>query len=157
MAEREPQPSQRGFWHHQAPMGLGMNLWSPQREGVVRLSIPPRAESVRLARDAVDGFARACELTAETVSDLKLAVSEACTNAVLHAGGGAPIEVAFELLPGRVEVEVLDSGSQGEPVPELREGGLGLAIMRSLADELEVGARADAAGTRVRFVKHLSA
>jgi anti-sigma regulatory factor (Ser/Thr protein kinase) len=39
----------------------------------------------------------------------------------------------------------------------LVEGGLGISIIRSVADELEIGARADGRGSRLRFVKLLSA
>ena len=45
-----------------------------------------------------------------------------------------------------------------EPKPEdadLSEGGLGIAIIRSLADEFELGAREGGRGSRLRFVKRL--
>jgi anti-sigma regulatory factor (Ser/Thr protein kinase) len=57
---------------------------------------------------------------------------------------------------------VSDSGEGFEPSPrehdpeELSEGGLGIAIIESLADELEIGAR-NGGGSRLRFVKHLAA
>ncbi|HWH06567.1 MAG TPA: ATP-binding protein, partial [Gaiellaceae bacterium] len=60
-------------------------------------------------------------------------------------------------------VEVTDDGAGFEPEAtgrkpgdeELTEGGLGIAIIRSIADELEIGGREDGSGSRLRFVKLL--
>jgi serine/threonine-protein kinase RsbW len=103
-------------------------------------------------------------LSQETLGDLKLAITEACSNSVRHAypEGGGVVEIVYDLRPDRLVVEVVDDGEGfelGEPVAgleDLTEGGLGIAIIRSIADELEIGSRENGRGSRLRFVKLLS-
>jgi serine/threonine-protein kinase RsbW len=130
----------------------------------VRLTIPAKPEYILLGRLALSSLARLQPLSDEELSDLKLALTEACTNSVRHAYRDAPgtVEILYELLPDRVVVEVTDSGEGFTPPAEreedpddLAEGGLGLAIIRALADELEIGERSGG-GSRLRFVKLLA-
>jgi serine/threonine-protein kinase RsbW len=140
----------------------------PQAPGValreVRLTIPARAEYVLLGRLALSGITRMRRLTDETLNDLKLAVTEACTNSVRHAYGanGGTVDIVYELRDDRLIVEVSDDGGgfvleELEQSGELTEGGLGIAIIRALVDEFEVGERQDGRGSRLRFVKFLTA
>jgi len=130
----------------------------------VRLSIPAKPEYVSLCRLALTGLSRLHALSVEDLGDLKLAVTEACTNSVRHAyaGGEGVVEVLYELRAGSVAIEVSDSGcgfTRGEPSVATqdndRDGGLGLAIIDSLADELEISER-PGGGSRLRFVKVLT-
>jgi len=131
---------------------------------LVRLTIPAKAEFIVLGRLALTSLARVQALSDEEVSDLKLALTEACTNAVQHAysDDGGVVQIDYRLYPDRIVIEVSDSGGGFEP-PErapsedelLTEGGLGIAIIRALADELEIGDR-PGGGSTLRFVKHLS-
>ena len=130
----------------------------------VRLTIPAKAEYVLLGRLALSGITRLRALPDETLNDLKLAVTEACTNSVRHAYGenGGAVDIVFELHDDRLVVEVSDDGAglvarEPEPYPELTEGGLGIAIIRALTDEFEVGERDGDGGSRLRFVKFLTA
>jgi serine/threonine-protein kinase RsbW len=130
----------------------------------VRLTIPAKAEYVLLGRLAISGITRMRSLADETVSDLKLAVTEACTNSVRHAYGsnGGTVDIVYELHDDRLVVEVSDDGTGFDPdeveeTEELTEGGLGIAIIRALADEFEVGEGDDGRGSRLRFVKFLTA
>ena len=130
----------------------------------VRLTIPARAEYVLLGRLALSGVTRMRPLDDETVNDLKLAVTEACTNSVRHAYGenGGTVDIVYELHDDRLVVEVSDDGAGFDPnglveAGELTEGGLGIAIIRALVDEFEVGERRDRRGSRLRFVKFLTA
>ena len=130
----------------------------------VRLTIPAKAEYVLLGRLALSGITRMRSLADETVSDLKLAVTEACTNSVRHAYGsnGGTVDIVYELHEDRLVVEVSDDGTGFDPdeveeTEALTEGGLGIAIIRALADEFEVGERDDGRGSRLRFVKFLTA
>ena len=60
------------------------------RHGVVALTIPAKAEYIALCRLALSGLARVRALEPEVVTDLKLALTEACSNSVRHAyDGGA--------------------------------------------------------------------
>ena len=130
----------------------------------VRLTIPARAEYVLLGRLALSGITRMRPLDDEALNDLKLAVTEACTNSVRHAyeGNGGTVDIVYELHDDRLVVEVSDDGEgfdleDREEKGELTEGGLGIAIIRALVDEFEVGGRMDGRGSRLRFVKFLSA
>jgi serine/threonine-protein kinase RsbW len=132
----------------------------------VRLTIPAKAEYITLVRLALSGLSQSRELSDETLGDLKLAVTEACSNSIRHAygGGDGSVEVVYELHPDRLVVEVCDDGP-GFSVPDpplvgedgLNEGGLGIAIIRELADELELGPGDSGQGSRLRFVKFIQA
>jgi serine/threonine-protein kinase RsbW len=131
--------------------------------GAVRLTIPAKPEYITLGRLALTGLSRLRELPGDTVADLKLALTEACSNSVRHAypGGDGVVEIVYELSAESLAIEVADDGEgfgDIEPRPEdadLSEGGLGIAIIKSLADEFELGAREDGRGSRLRFVKRL--
>lgn len=131
--------------------------------GAVRLVIPAKPEYITLGRLALTGLSRLRELPQDTIADLKLALTEACSNSVRHAypGGEGVVEIVYELRDDRLVIEVADDGEGFEytvaptSADDLSEGGLGIAIIRSLADELEIGSREDGRGSRLRFVKLL--
>jgi len=131
----------------------------------VRLTIPAKPEYVTLSRLALTGLTRVRPLAPDTLADLKLALTEACSNSVRHAYGDAEgrVEITFELSADRLAIEVTDDGTgfeleePGRPIDgeELTEGGLGIAIIRSIADEVEIGGGGNGRGSRLRFVKLL--
>jgi serine/threonine-protein kinase RsbW len=136
----------------------------------ISLTIPAKAEYITLGRLALTGIARLRPepLSAEVLGDLKLALTEACTNSVRHAyaDGGGLVEIVYELHADRLVVEVADHGEGFEPPAgraasppledaELTEGGLGIAIIKALSDEFEVR-EGDRGGSRLRFVKRLA-
>jgi serine/threonine-protein kinase RsbW len=133
--------------------------------GIVALTIPARAEYVALCRLALTGLARTRALQAEVVADLKLALTEACSNSVRHAyeeGRDGVVQVSYRLGDDRIEVEVADDGAGFDPEvleraqAELDEGGLGIAIIRAVTDELDIGSNPNGAGSRLRFTKYLN-
>jgi serine/threonine-protein kinase RsbW len=133
-------------------------------EMVVRLRIPARAEYITLCRLALTGIARLRSLSEELVADLKLALTEAASNSVRHAYGDKDVgvvEISYELLPDRLVIEVTDDGEGFDPVSPraesdaLSEGGLGIAIIRAIADEVEIGTQPGGKGSRLRFEKAL--
>jgi len=130
----------------------------------VRLTIPAKPEYITLSRLALAGLARVRPLADETLADLKLALTEACSNSVRHAYGDGEghVDIRFELRDDRLIVEVADDGTGFEPEQTaaldeepLSEGGLGIAIIRSIADDVEIGVRPGGKGSRLRFVKLL--
>jgi serine/threonine-protein kinase RsbW len=131
----------------------------------VRLTIPAKPEYITLSRLALSGLSRVRPLPEETLADLKLALTEACSNSVRHAydDGEGHVEISFELSDDRLVVEVSDDGGGFEPDDvgagdddgELSEGGLGIAIIRSIADEVEIDGGGGGRGSRLRFVKLL--
>lgn len=131
----------------------------------VRLRIPAKPEYITLVRLALSGLSRLQPLDPETLGELKLAVTEACSNSVRHGygGGEGTVQVSYELQSDKLIVEVEDDGPGFDPnelrrqAEDLSEGGLGIAIIRSVADEFEAGERAGGGGSRLRFVKYLVA
>src|SRR5437588_10820559 len=96
-------------------------------ERMVRLTIPAKAEYITLGRLALTAIARVRPLTEEALSDLKLALTEACTNSVRHAyreGRAGTVEIVYQIEPDRLVVEVADGG-QGFVPAELAGGGNG--------------------------------
>jgi serine/threonine-protein kinase RsbW len=136
---------------------------SATSSAVVRLKVPAKAEYLVLGRLVLAGIARAEPIGVDALSDLKLALTEACSNSIRHAYGSEPgaIEIDFELEDGRIAVEVSDGGPgferrAPESGVEVDEGGLGLAIIEAVSDEVEFGKRADGTGSRLRFTRTTS-
>jgi serine/threonine-protein kinase RsbW len=131
----------------------------------VHLTIPAKPEYITLCRLALTGISRLRPISDETLGDLKLALTEACSNSVRHAydDGDGCVEIVYRLHPDRLEVVVADNGEGFDPSAaesegdELAEGGLGIAIIRSIADDLEFAAGQSGRGSRLRFVKVLDA
>jgi len=131
----------------------------------VRLTIPARAEYITLCRLALTGISRLRPLSDELLADLKLALTEAASNSVRHAygeGGAGAVEIVYELRSDRLVIEVADDGEgfilqeSGSKSETLSEGGLGIAIIRAIADEVEFGPRPGGKGSRLRFIKTLA-
>jgi serine/threonine-protein kinase RsbW len=137
-----------------------------QLEGMrtVRLRVPARAEYIALARLALSGLADIVAFPDELLADLKLALTEAVSNSVRHAYAedGGFVSIAYELRGDALAVEVVDDGNGFDPErppalegEELTEGGLGIAIIRTIADDFELHSRPGVRGSRLRFVKRL--
>ena len=133
---------------------------------VVRLTFPARAEYITLCRLALTGISRLHPLSEEVLADLKLALTEAASNSVRHAyaeGGAGVVHVVYELHPDRLVIEVMDEGAgfdsaprRGDNAEPLTEGGLGIAIIRAIADDVEIGSQPNGKGSRLRFIKTLT-
>src|SRR5205085_2756437 len=134
----------------------------------VQLEIPAGAEFVALARLVVSAMASAeTQLSDDRVDDLKIAVSEACPNAIeAHDALGTAERVLVECWSDedRLEVRTEDRGT-GFDVSELPEHppvtdperlkferGLGIPLIRALVDEVEFSSSGE--GTAVRIVMH---
>ena len=131
---------------------------------IVSLVIPARAEYIALGRLALSGLLRPLAVEPEVIADMKLALTEACSNSIRHAyddGRDRAVEIRYELASDRLAVEVSDEGGGFDPhvleieSGELDEGGLGIAIIRALTDDFSIGPRSGGAGSCVRFTKTL--
>ena len=131
----------------------------------VRLTIPARPEYITLCRLALTGLAGLRPFSEELLADLKLALTEACSNSVRHAYDAAEagvVEIVYDLRPDRLVIEVTDEGTGFDPdraaaaADDLSEGGLGIAIIRAIADDVEIGKRVNGKGSRLRFEKALA-
>jgi serine/threonine-protein kinase RsbW len=131
----------------------------------ITLRIPAKAEYIALCRLALTGLSQLRAIGDETMADLKLALTEAVSNSVRHAygpNGGGHVDVTYELAADRLGIEVVDDGEGFDPDEppsfegeELSEGGLGIAIIRTIADEFEIHSAPGRRGSRLRFAKHL--
>jgi serine/threonine-protein kinase RsbW len=120
----------------------------------VHLSLPARAENVAVVRQALAGLADALAVHVPAAADMKIAVTEACTNVVLHAYGGdaGPLEVTMDVGVGGLTIAVRDHGPGFKPLPAEHDAaplGFGLALIASLADAFAI--QGGSSGTEVRM------
>jgi serine/threonine-protein kinase RsbW len=122
------------------------------------LTLPARAENVAVIRHAFGGIGDALDVPDHALADVKLAVTEACTNVVVHAypDGDGPMSVRAGLADGALTVVVSDEGRGILPRPDSPGLGLGLPLIATLASSLELGTN-DRDETEVRMVFELDA
>jgi serine/threonine-protein kinase RsbW len=127
---------------------------------VVDLRIPCKAEWVALARLSVAAVASRLKFSIDEIEDIKLAVAEACTNAIQHANGSQYIEIKCEAVDGlRISVRDYGLGTRPEHIrsrelDDERVGGLGVFLIRSLMDDVDYVVHPDQ-GTLLVMVKRL--
>lgn len=121
------------------------------------MSVPATPEAVAEIRTAVCQLARDCGFLDEKVEAIKLAVSEAATNAVLHgySDHAGQITVVAELEEsGALQVVIGDEGRGMLPHRDSEGLGLGVPIMTTLADHVDITSPTDQGGTEVRMHFH---
>lgn len=138
---------------------------SPEEFQVVELRIPNKPEYVSVARLTLSGIASRMNFSYDEVEDLKIAIAEACTNAIQHAYGkdkGIDEEVIIRYLinPRKLIIEVQDKGRGFDPgviekgPPGLdAEGGLGIFLIKALVDEVKFKVNKEG-GTQVQMIKY---
>lgn len=121
------------------------------------LSLPARAENVAVARHAMGGIADTLDVSDQVLADIKLAVTEACTNCVVHAYPDSEGAMAVSaLIRGRtLDVVVADEGRGITPRADSPGLGLGLPLIATLAESLELGNGPDG-GSEVRMTFDLN-
>jgi anti-sigma regulatory factor (Ser/Thr protein kinase) len=108
-----------------------------------RLRMPSVPENVAVVRQALAGAAGPMGLEEVELLDVNAAVSEACNNVVVHAypDGSGPLDVQVRIPADELEVIVADEGigiRPNEPMPELELQGLGLSLIQTLSDRVEL-------------------
>jgi serine/threonine-protein kinase RsbW len=118
----------------------------------VRLSLPAHPDSLGVIRHVLGAFAEALRLPPDLVEDIRLAVTEACTNVVRHAydGEDGAIDVVVRPSHQRLEVVISDRGRGMSQSPDLDGPGLGLPLIAALADNVELQ-QAPSRGSRLRM------
>jgi serine/threonine-protein kinase RsbW/stage II sporulation protein AB (anti-sigma F factor) len=114
---------------------------------------PATAEAVHVIRGEMAAVAKACGLSETCISDVKLAVSEAATNAVLHAyPDGIPGAVAATAWTeaAQLRITISDEGTGMVPRTDSPGLGFGLPLIASLADDLQV-ITSSQGGTEIRL------
>jgi serine/threonine-protein kinase RsbW len=121
----------------------------------LELAFPPRPEYVSTARHTVAALARLHELSDEVVEDIKLAVSEACTSAVVASSREAsphPVRLAAFVDGSTMVIEVQEAGEiagDGDADSEIEtdEGpfqpALSLPVLRGLVEHVEIVRKED--------------
>jgi serine/threonine-protein kinase RsbW len=125
----------------------------------LEITLPARAENVAVVRHAVGGLGDVLELDEQTLSDIKLAVTEALTNVVVHAypDGEGPMGLRASIFDDRrLVIVVIDRGRGIVPRPDSPGLGLGLPLIATLAESLELGT-GRGEQTEVRMTFDLSA
>jgi serine/threonine-protein kinase RsbW len=138
-----------------------------EQQSTISLRFPAKAEYLIVCRLALNGLVDAVPVGEEALSDLKLAVTEACANAISHAygDGGGPVTMRVAVDRDTLRIEIVDDGVGIEETPAARkngdaglaEGGMGFNLIRALVDELDIAAGPDGKGTRVTLTKRLAA
>jgi len=128
----------------------GRSTGPGRRESDIRLTLPARAENVALVRHVLGALGEALDLPPAVTDDMRLAVTEACTNVVRHAysGDDGTIDVVVRPTGRELEVVVADAGRGIGPSPDTAGPGLGLPLIAALADSLEIE-RSASAGSRL--------
>ena len=118
----------------------------------IELSIPNKAEFVSVVRLTLVAIANRVGFNIEEIEDMKVAIAEACTNAITH-GKNTPsesIDIRFTLQTTGLEIQVKDKGKGCEvekikdpQIEELNESGLGIFIIRSLMDDVVIHSEPD--------------
>ncbi|SFE56118.1 serine/threonine-protein kinase RsbW [Paenibacillus catalpae] len=141
---------------------------------MIRLQIPSHADYIDIVRVCLYGIASKLSFSYEDIEDMKVAVSEACTNAVLHGRpaeeGFSLIDISFQPTEAGITIIVKNDGPpfehhdsetdeispplQGIEISELPVGGLGLYLMEALMDEVTVQSNEN--GTEVILTKYVS-
>jgi anti-sigma regulatory factor (Ser/Thr protein kinase) len=121
----------------------------------LRLRLAARPENLAVVRQALSGVAEALDLTDVMLRDMKIAVSEACANVVVHAyvGSEGPLEVDVWPNGPELVVVVRDRGRGMKPrAPGESPGlGLGLPLIAALTEEMRIAGDAGATEMRMTF------
>jgi serine/threonine-protein kinase RsbW len=136
----------------------------------LEMKIPAKPEYIGVIRLTLSGIASRMGYSYEDIEDLKVATSEACTNAVHHAYDecvDGDITIGFSVYENRLEIMVADSGksfdvqkmredlgpyNSSTSIDEVSEGGLGLFLIETLMDDIRIST---STGITVLMIKHL--
>lgn len=106
-------------------------------------SFPGTPVGVRMLRREISAIAAGCGMDADRVADVRLAVTEAATNAVVHAYEKQPggLTVRADVREGELEIVIADTG-QGVAAGRDSHGfGLGLPLIASVASRFNIRSR----------------
>ena len=130
---------------------------------LIELSIPHRSEYIGMIRLTVASIASRMGFDIEDIEDMKVALSEACSNAIMHGGCGEEDNFLVQFIreQTRLVISVSDFGKgysvnalQTPNTEELNEGGLGIFIIKSLMDDVKIKS-GNSQGTSITMVKNL--
>ncbi|WP_330383662.1 MULTISPECIES: ATP-binding protein [Romboutsia] len=126
----------------------------------IKMEISSNPEYVGIIRLTTSGIANKIGFSIDDIEDIKVAVSEACTNAIKHSNDNK-FFITFDILENGLAIEIEDKG-KGYDVESLhqpdlnnpKESGLGLFIIQSLMDEVNIESKENK-GTIIKMTKYL--
>jgi len=132
-----------------------------------QLKIPSNTENLEIIRNFVSEIARKVGFKNDDIHKIELAVDEACTNVIQHAykdKSNKPIDIAVKLDYKKFSVIITDRGEgfkfddieipdMEEYLAELKVGGLGIYLMKTLMDEVDY--KKTDGKNQVKMVKYL--
>lgn len=133
----------------------------------MKLEFSAISENVGIARITAAAFAAQLDFTLSTLEEIKVAISEAVSNAVIHGYGNTGegiVTMTLRLIESAIEIVIADQGCGIADIEQARQPafssdpermGLGFVFMESFMDQLEIWSELNK-GTRIRMVKSLS-
>ncbi|MCA0200509.1 MAG: SpoIIE family protein phosphatase [Proteobacteria bacterium] len=151
------------------PMGAkppAESVDTPADEQILRIRVPGRADRLKLIRAATEQAAKFIDAPEAWTFDLKMAVDEACQNIVRHAYKNSPdagdIVIDFRRRGGILEVDIMDFAEAVDPetirprdITEIRPGGLGVHLIKSVCDEANFVPPPPGVGNLFKLTKRL--
>lgn len=134
-------------------------------DNMMKVEFLSKSQNESFARVAVAAFASQLDPTIEEITDVKTAVSEAVTNAIIHGykdNKQGIVEIKSELNKNEITVVIIDYGcgienieQAREPLytsrPDLERSGMGFTVMETFMDTVEI--ESSNSGTRIRMKK----
>ena len=128
----------------------------------IKMEISSNPEYVSVIRLTASGIANKIGFPIDDIEDMKVAVSEACTNAIKHSDDDK-FNIVFKILKNGLTIEIHDNGKGYDvnsiKTPDLenpKESGLGLFIIKTLMDDLSIES-VENEGTVIKMTKYLGA
>lgn len=142
------------------------DLMSSTDGEILRIRVPARPDRLKLIRAAVEQAAKFCGAPDAWTFDMTMAVDEACQNIIRHAYGGRPdagdIVIDFVRRGDAMEVALMDFAEPVDPTKikprdlnEVRPGGLGVHLIKSVCDEARFIAPPPGVGNLFKLIKRL--
>ena len=126
----------------------------------IKMEVTANPEYVSIIRLTVSGLANKVGFSLDDIEDMKVAVSEACTNAIKHSNDDI-FYITYTMLENGLTIEISDKGEgyniENIPQPDLenpKENGLGLFIIQTLMDDVSIES-IENQGTTIKMTKYL--
>ena len=126
----------------------------------IKMEITANPAYVRIIRLTTSGIANKVGFCMDDIEDLKVAVSEACTNAIKHSSDDR-FTIIYTMIENGLTIDIIDNGngydtsSINEPdIENLKESGMGLFIIEALMDEVSIESQ-EGKGTSIKMTKYL--
>ena len=133
----------------------------------MKLEFLSKSVNEAFARISIAAFASQLDPTIEEIADIKTAVSEAVTNAIIHAYSDTEgiIKIKSTIIDEEIQIEITDNGAGIENIEEAKEplfttksnlerSGMGFTIMENFMDKLKVESIVGL-GTKITMTKQI--